>query len=281
MMINGSCLCGAVRWQYDGSFERMAHCHCGMCRKAHGSAFATYAVGPAAPFAYLSGSEKRISRESSKGFVRSFCETCGSVLPNTDLGDIVAIPAGLFDDSPGLEASAHIFTKWKAPWHTISDALPQHDNYPGVADPAVDTATTSASGDGALRGSCLCGAIAFEVQAEFKVVHNCHCSRCRKSRGAAYATNGVLSDTAVRFTRGANKLKECKAPGAKFYTQTFCGECGSPMPRLDSSRSIAIVPLGALDDDPKRGADDHIFVGSKSAWVPITDDLPQFTEMAT
>jgi hypothetical protein len=53
------------------------------------------------------------------------------------------------------------------------------------------------------------------------------------------------------------------------------------MPRLDTERRIAIVPFGVLDDDPGRGADDHIFVGSKSSWYLITDELPQFEEQAT
>ena len=39
-MIKGSCLCGTVQWRLDPPFGEMSHCHCSMCRKAHGAAFA-------------------------------------------------------------------------------------------------------------------------------------------------------------------------------------------------------------------------------------------------
>ncbi|MGH8286041.1 MAG: GFA family protein, partial [Steroidobacteraceae bacterium] len=40
-MIRGSCLCGGVRFEIDGPVGRASHCHCSMCRKAHGAAFGT------------------------------------------------------------------------------------------------------------------------------------------------------------------------------------------------------------------------------------------------
>ena len=275
-MIQGGCLCGAVRWNYDGTFERMTHCHCGMCRKAHAAPFATYVVGDRAPFAYTAGSDAKISYESSPGFIRSFCAHCGSVLPNTDLGDLIAIPAGSIDGAPGLEPSAHIFTKWKAPWHEITDELPQHENYPGAPEPAVNRTEWVASNDGIVRGGCLCGKIAYEITGNFKVVHNCHCSRCRKARAAAHTTNGFTDLNDIRFVRGADAIKTYRVADAQFFAQVFCPDCGSGLPRIDEKRQLAVVPFGSLDDDPGRGADDHIFVGSKSSWYPITDDLPQF-----
>ena len=50
------------------------------------------------------------------------------------------------------------------------------------------------------------------------------------------------------------------------------------MPRIDPERGIASIPLGSLDDDPGRGADDHIFVESKAAWYEIGDGLPRYPE---
>ena len=43
-MLTGSCLCGDIAFAIDGPIETMAHCHCSMCRKFHGSAFATFAT---------------------------------------------------------------------------------------------------------------------------------------------------------------------------------------------------------------------------------------------
>jgi hypothetical protein len=275
-MLLGSCLCGTVRWSYDGAFDRMTHCHCGMCRKAHGTAFATYAVGKRAPFAYQAGAARITRYESSPGFIRSFCGICGSVVPNTDLGEYVAAPAGGFDGDLGVTCTGHIFAKWKAPWHRITDNLPQHDNYPGAAEPAVVRASITPATSGMLRGSCLCGDVAYEVTRDFKVVHNCHCSRCRKARAAAHCTNGLTAIDNLRYIRGEDRLTLYRLPDARYFGQIFCQRCGSPMPRVDRERGFAIVPFGTLDDDPGRGADDHIFVGSKSTWYPITDALPQF-----
>ncbi len=45
-MINlyrGSCLCGVVRFEVDEFLPQVAHCHCSMCRKFHGAAYATIA----------------------------------------------------------------------------------------------------------------------------------------------------------------------------------------------------------------------------------------------
>ena len=50
------------------------------------------------------------------------------------------------------------------------------------------------------------------------------------------------------------------------------------MPRLDAERKLAIIPLGALDDDPGVKPVDHMFVAYKADWHEITDDLPTYEE---
>lgn len=277
-MIHGSCLCGTVRWHYDGTFDRLTHCHCEMCRKAHAAPFATYAVGPAAAFVLDGGEDAIVRFESSPGFIRAFCTHCGSVLPNRDLGEVIAIPAGCFDDDPVIRPTARIFTRWAAPWHPITDALPHHDNYPGQDEPAVARSSRGGAPDGTLAGSCLCGDIAYVVAPPFTAVHNCHCSRCRKARAAAHTTNGFVPIAALTFVRGEAGLRVFQVPGARYFRHVFCSRCGSGMPSRDAGRGIAVVPFGSLDDDPGRGADDHIFVGSMAAWDEITDDLPRFDE---
>ena len=47
-MAEGRCLCGAVRYTVEGPYVRMLNCHCSMCRKHHGSAFATFVTAPLA-----------------------------------------------------------------------------------------------------------------------------------------------------------------------------------------------------------------------------------------
>ena len=71
-MIRGSCLCRTVRWSFDGAFDWMSHCHCEMCRKAHGAPFATYAIGSGEHFRFDRGEDAVTRYESSPGFVRAF-----------------------------------------------------------------------------------------------------------------------------------------------------------------------------------------------------------------
>ena len=277
-MIRGSCLCRTVRWSFDGAFDSMTHCHCEMCRKAHGAPFATYAIGSAEHFRFEHGEDAVTRYESSPGFVRAFCSGCGSVVPYPVRGTGIGIPVGPLDDDPGMRATGHIYAKWKARWHPITDSLPQHEARESGDEPRVDRATASPSTDGVLRGSCLCGSAAYEVTGPIKVVHNCHCSRCRKARAAAHTTNGFTTMEDVRYTRGEDTLQTYRLAEARHFSQVFCPTCGSGMPRRDPERGIAVIPFGSLDDDPGRGADDHIFVASKAPWHEITDDLPRFDE---
>jgi hypothetical protein len=250
-----------------------------MCRKAHGAAFGTYVDAARDSFRWLSGENAVTHYESSPGVMRSFCGDCGSVVPEPYGEDLVTIPAGCLNEDPGIRPTAHIFAPGKAPWHTIGDDLGQFETYPEAdGGPVIERPAREASEAGVLRGSCLCGDVAYEVRTPIKVVHNCHCSRCRKARAAAHATNGFTAMDGLVFVRGENKLKTYKLPSARFFTHTFCTRCGSGMPRLDPDRNIAIIPFGSLDDDPGRGADDHIFTASMAPWYTIADDLPCFDE---
>lgn len=133
-MIRGSCLCGDVRFEIDGVLKRASHCHCSMCRKAHGAAFGTYAAAQAADFRVVSG-ENRITRyRSSAGIVRTFCARCGSTLQwlRESQPDVVDVALGVLDDDPGVRPANHIYVGSKAPWHEITDDLPQHATRPGA-----------------------------------------------------------------------------------------------------------------------------------------------------
>ena len=90
------------------------------------------------------------------------------------------MPAGNLDDDPGARPIAHIFVDSKAPWNEITDDVPSFAGYPpGWPAPDVDRPVPApASREGALRGSCLCGGIIFEVSGDFQGIVKCHCSRC-------------------------------------------------------------------------------------------------------
>ncbi len=276
-MSQARCLCGDISWEIDGPFEWMSHCHCSRCRKAHGAAFATYVAGPAAGFR-LRGAEHVRRWESAPSFARCFCDHCGSVVPGDPFGERVFVPAGNFDDDPGVRPLAHIFVASKAPWVDIRDDLPRFDAYPSGVDAPVLPDRAPLDAPGAPRGSCLCGGVTYVVEGTPGGCYNCHCGRCRRARSAAYASNLFISSDGLRFTRGEELLVSYKLPDAQRFTQVFCRACGSVMPRIDRDRGLAMVPMGSLDDDPGMRPQAHIFVASMAPWYAIADDLPQHRE---
>ena len=275
-MNRGSCLCGTVQYE-AGPFDSMVHCHCSMCRKHHGAMFATFLEAPIDGFHWLAGEDAAVTYRSSEHGRRPFCRHCGSVLPVV-LPKLARsfIPAGNLEGEPGIRASAHIFAGSRASWFPITDGLPQYEGFtPGFEGEAFDNPRPSPR-EGVVQGRCLCGAVAFELQGLPLRLHNCHCSRCRKARSAAHATNGFFGREQLNWIRGEEQVVSFSLPGAKRFGQAFCRRCGSSVPRVVASTGNVVVPCGSLDDAPGIPVASHIFVGSKAPWFDITDATPQY-----
>jgi hypothetical protein len=272
----GSCLCGEIAYEIAGPLERASHCHCAYCRKFHGTPYASYAIARSRDLRWLRGKASIARYESSPGFHRCFCARCGSPVPGDPFEQWSFVPLGNLDGDPGVRPEFHIFAASKAPWWEIRDALPEFAAFPpGIDAPAARDLEPHDEPGGGPRGSCLCGAVSFRVVAEPLRALHCHCGRCRKARGAAHGTNLVVPIEGVKFTRGEDELGAYKVPEARFFKQTFCRHCGSKVPRVDPDRGIAIVPMGALDDEPGIRPQGHIFVGSMAVWDAIHDELPR------
>lgn len=281
MKSTGRCLCGAVAWEAEGPLELMHFCHCTRCRKAHGAAFATDVLAPSAGFRWSRGEEAVARFGTAGGLERTFCGRCGASLPARADAERSVLPAGALDGDPGVRPLAHLFVAAKAPWWTIADDLPRFDAWPpGMGGPVLETPGAGpAEGEG-LRGSCLCGAVRYRLEGPLRAVRNCHCSRCRRARGTAFATNGFAPAGALRFEAGEERIRSFAVPEARFFRHAFCETCGSSLPRADEARGVALVPMGTLDEDPGARPECHIHVASKAPWYAIADDLPQHAEGA-
>ena len=135
MAIRGSCLCGAVSYEIIGSFKTMGNCHCSICRKSHGAAFATWGIIDSDQFCWTSGEEFLQTYESSPGRQRCFCRRCGSPLVSSHSGRVGEVVIGTVDGDPDMRPSEHIFVGSKASWFEITDGLPQHVEWPSGMDP--------------------------------------------------------------------------------------------------------------------------------------------------
>jgi hypothetical protein len=135
MAIKGSCLCGAVKYEITGSFKVMGNCHCLICRKAHGAAFATWGIINPGQFRWTSGEEFVQRYASSPGRERCFCKKCGSPLVSAHSGTVGEVVVGTVDGDPGVRPGEHIFVGSKALWYEIADALPQFEEWPPGLEP--------------------------------------------------------------------------------------------------------------------------------------------------
>ena len=125
-MLTGSCLCGDIAFEIDGPVDTVGHCHCSMCRKFHGSAFATFGTASADDFRWVRGAERVRTYQSSAQGYRSFCPRCGSAVPMSGESQPFAlVPMGNVAEDPATRPRLHFFTGSIAPWHTIVDDLPE------------------------------------------------------------------------------------------------------------------------------------------------------------
>ena len=129
-MLSGRCLCGRVRYRVEDAFGYALNCHCSNCRRATGSAFKPFAGIEREKLSLVAGADALlIFGDASAHDAR--CGTCGSLLYSIVRdGAFAHVALGTLDDAPSVAPTAHIFVGSKAPWHTITDALPQHEEFP-------------------------------------------------------------------------------------------------------------------------------------------------------
>jgi hypothetical protein len=127
-MLEGGCLCGGVRFRITGRLGPAGYCHCKMCQRASGSAFAANAPARTRYFEIRSGADLVSEYESSPGKFRAFCRRCGSpVYSRRDTEpELRRIRLGTLDSDPERRPLGHVWVSSKAPWYTIGDSLPRH-----------------------------------------------------------------------------------------------------------------------------------------------------------
>jgi hypothetical protein len=129
------------------------------------------------------------------------------------------------------------------------------------------------------HGSCLCGAVRFEVEGSFERFFLCHCSFCRRDTGSAHAANLFSNTAKLTWLAGADQVRTYNLPSTR-HAKSFCATCGSALPRLHAGTTSLIVPAGSLESPVTIRPDAHIFVASRADWdreletVPMVDRLP-------
>ena len=129
-MIEGSCCCGAVRFQLASEPSMMGTCHCSRCRKAGASAIVFVKKED---LTWIRGKDQvaLYQPEAPYKYGRCFCKICG-----TSLGEILSeedsfpIAANALDTETGLKNQFHEFVSEKPAWYEICDDAPQSEGHP-------------------------------------------------------------------------------------------------------------------------------------------------------
>jgi hypothetical protein len=130
-VLTGSCLCQGVAYEVDASPGPIVHCHCGTCRKAHGSAFSSVSEVPREKFRWVRGKEHLSSYESSPGKFRHFCSRCGShIVAERTNRDTVLLRLGCLDTVISERPKLHIWRSEGASWFDPKDQLPEFPEWP-------------------------------------------------------------------------------------------------------------------------------------------------------
>src|SRR3954462_9164865 len=151
--LQGSCLCGGVRFEVTAPFLGGSHCHCSRCRKHSGTFGETQGRVPREGFRLISGEELvRVYRPADDAGVKAFCSQCGSRLFGRTWpeGPEISVRFGALDGDPGIRPEFHTYVDSKAPW----DELPDDGltRYPGEP-PARSAITSTLRSSGVMRPS--------------------------------------------------------------------------------------------------------------------------------
>jgi len=132
----------------------------------------------------------------------------------------------------------------------------------------------------AIKGSCLCGSIKFEIKEPYTAFRYCYCSRCRKASGAGHAANIVVPQAQLKWLAGEDLITRFDLPGTQRFSVWFCPKCGTRAPHKIRTQENYLVPAGLLDGETSGRPEHSIFCGSKAGWYVEPRELPQFTEYA-
>ncbi|HET6593566.1 MAG TPA: GFA family protein [Xanthomonadales bacterium] len=124
------------------------------------------------------------------------------------------------------------------------------------------------------KGSCLCGAVAFEVDGALSPPDACHCTQCRKWTGHYLASTDV--PRAMLKVHGGDHVRWFRS--SEKVRRGFCSRCGASLffDPLDREKHDWIgIAMGAFDTPTQTRLALHIFVAEKGDYYEIRDGLPQ------
>ena len=123
-LVDGGCLCAAVRYRVSGAPLATSICHCNSCRRASGAPSVAWVVLRTVDFAFVTG--QPVTFRSSPPVVRTFCGKCGT--PMTYQHDAspgtIDVTTATLDVPERFAPLREIWLEHKLPWQPVNEALP-------------------------------------------------------------------------------------------------------------------------------------------------------------
>ena len=128
----------------------------------------------------------------------------------------------------------------------------------------------------AAEGSCGCGAATFAMTRDPMFVQCCHCTRCQRQSGSAFALNAMVEADAVTLRTGSVEEIEVPSESGRGQTVTRCTQCKTALWSIygGAGPKFRFVRVGALADPSACPPNIHIFTASKQPWVKLPEDTP-------
>lgn len=120
-------------------------------------------------------------------------------------------------------------------------------------------------------GSCLCGAVTFEIKGPLPAPTACHCRACRKVSGHFEASTDVQKS--ALSVKGTLHLQWFAS--SQKVRRGFCAVCGSSLFFDAIYKEWIGVSMGTFEGPTRTRLARHIFVADKGDYYQITDGLPQ------
>jgi hypothetical protein len=129
IVIEGGCMCGAVRFGLTELPQRAGYCHCTRCQRRTGTGSGVSAWVDPTTFRLLSGADSIGGWQPPDGNEKCFCTSCGGhVFSRSPDRTSTSVRMGAFDSDPGVRPSYRMYVAYAAVWDTIpDDGLPRYD----------------------------------------------------------------------------------------------------------------------------------------------------------
>ena len=118
-----------------------------------------------------------------------------------------------------------------------------------------------------LKGTCLCGGVAYRADGPVSHASHCYCTMCQKQHGAAAGTYANVDTAGFVFERGAELVTEYAS--SDHGRRGFCRVCGSTLFwRSTQSPDRIAVTLGTMEPEYDGAVQRELHTDTKPGWLP-------------